>query len=264
VVVRLTINLVQVTKNGDKQERCERDDMTGINQHNQPIGRPVPGWTARPRPPRTPIEGNFCRIEILDPQKHAADLFAANRLDKDGRNWTYLGYGPFERIEDYRAWANAVAAADDPLFHTIIDRDTGKAVGVASLMRIEQASGVIETGHLNYSPLLQRKPAATEAMFLLMRRVFDELGYRRYEWKCDSLNAPSRGAAERLGFKYEGLFRQATIYKGRNRDTAWFSIIDGEWPALKRAYESWLSPSNFDAGGKQRRSLSDMITAERK
>ena len=131
-------------------------------------------------------------------------------------------------------------------------------------MRIDPAHGVIETGHLNYSPLLQKKPAATEAMFLLMRRVFDELGYRRYEWKCDALNAPSRAAAERLGFIYEGLFRQATVYKGRNRDTAWFSIIDGEWPALKRAYEAWLDPANFDAGGKQLRSLSEMIDGARR
>ena len=223
----------------------------------------MPGWTARPLPPRTPIEGRFCRIEILDPRTHAADLHAANRLDTDGRNWTYLGYGPFEREADYRAWADSVVA-DDPLFHAIIDRDTGKAVGVASLMRIDATNGVIETGHLNYSPLLQRKPAATEAMFLLMRRVFNELGYRRYEWKCDSLNAPSRAAAERLGFTYEGLFRQATIYKGRNRDTAWFSILDGEWPALKRAYEAWLAPANFDASGKQRQSLSQLMARERR
>jgi RimJ/RimL family protein N-acetyltransferase len=244
-------------------DRFERGSMTGVNQHNQPIGQPVPGWTARPRPPRTPIEGRFCRVEILDSQKHAADLFAANRLDADGRNWTYLGYGPFDRLEDYRAWVESVAPANDPLFHTIIDRETDKAVGVASLMRIDPPNGVIETGHLNYSPLLQKKPAATEAMFLLMRRVFDELGYRRYEWKCDSLNAPSRAAAERLGFKYEGLFRQATIYKGRNRDTAWFSILDGEWPALKRAYEAWLDPGNFGASGKQKQSLSALMAAER-
>jgi RimJ/RimL family protein N-acetyltransferase len=223
----------------------------------------VPGWTPRAKPPRTPIEGRFCRIEILDAGRHAADLFAANALDRDGRNWTYLGYGPFERLEDYRAWVTGVAAVDDPLFHAIIDLGTGKAVGVASLMRIDPANGVIETGHLNYSPLLQRKPAATEAMFLLMRRVFDELSYRRYEWKCDSLNAPSRAAAERLGFKYEGLFRQATIYKGRNRDTAWFSIIDGEWPGLKSAYEAWLDPSNFDGQGTQRQSLSQLIAERR-
>ena len=237
--------------------------MTGVNQHNQPIGRPVPGWTTRPKPPRAPIEGRFCRIEILDPQKHAADLFAANRLDMDGRNWTYLGYGPFDRLEDYRAWARALRQPTIRCFTpSSIAKPTRRSAS-RSLMRIDPPNGVIETGHLNYSPLLQKKPAATEAMFLLMRRVFDELGYRRYEWKCDSLNAPSRAAAERLGFKYEGLFRQATIYKGRNRDTAWFSIIDGEWPALKRAYEAWLEPGNFDASGKQKQSLSALIAAER-
>jgi RimJ/RimL family protein N-acetyltransferase len=238
--------------------------MSSINKLGQPIGDALPGWTARPAPPRTPIEGRFCRLEMLDPQKHAADLFAANSLDKDGRNWTYLAYGPFDRLEDYRGWAEKMAAGDDPLFHTIIDLATGKAVGVATLMRIDTAAGVIETGHLNYSPLLQRKPAATEAMFLLMRRVFDELGYRRYEWKCDSLNAPSRAAAERLGFIYEGRFRQATIYKGRNRDTDWFSIVDSEWPALKRAYQAWLDPANFGADGKQKRSLRALIDKERK
>jgi RimJ/RimL family protein N-acetyltransferase len=200
---------------------------------------------------------------MLDARKHAADLFAANQLDKDGRNWTYLAYGPFAKLDDYRAWVESVQKGDDPLFHAIIDLVTGKAVGVATLMRVDAPNGVIETGHLNYSPLLQRKPAATEAMFLLMRRVFDELGYRRYEWKCDSLNAPSRAAAERLGFIYEGLFRQATIYKGRNRDTCWFSMLDGEWPALKRAYEAWLDPANFDAIGAQKQSLSALIKRER-
>jgi RimJ/RimL family protein N-acetyltransferase len=209
------------------------------------------------------MEGRFCRLETLDPARHAADLFAANSLDREGRNWTYLAYGPFARLEDYQAWAEKMAAGDDPLFHAIIDLETGKAVGVATLMRIDPPNGVIETGHLNYSPLLQRRPAATEAMFLLMRRVFDELGYRRYEWKCDALNAPSRAAAERLGFKYEGIFRQATVYKGRNRDTAWYSIIDGEWPALKRAYERWLAPENFDARGQQKQPLGGLIGAAR-
>lgn len=228
-----------------------------------PIGRALANWTPRPKPPRTPIEGRFCRLEVLDAGKHAADLFAANQLDTDGRNWTYLAYGPFATLDEYRAWVETVRKGDDPLFHTIIDRTTGKAVGVATLMRVDAANGVIETGHLNYSPLLQKKPAATEAMFLLMRRVFDELGYRRYEWKCDSLNAPSRAAAERLGFIYEGLFRQASVYKGRNRDTAWFSMIDGEWPALKRAYEAWLDAANFDADGKQKNSLSALIKRER-
>ena len=141
---------------------------------------------------------------------------------------------------------------DDPLFHTVIDGQSGRAVGVASLMRIDPPVGVIEVGGINYSPLLQQKPAATEAMFLLMRRVFDELGYRRYEWKCDNLNAPSRAAAARLGFRFEGIFRQATVYKGRNRDTAWFAIIDSEWPLLEETFLRWLDPTNFDDHGQQR------------
>jgi RimJ/RimL family protein N-acetyltransferase len=156
-----------------------------------------------------------------------------------------------------------VAKGDDPLFHTIVDNQTGKAVGVATFMRIDRANGVIEVGNINYSPLLQRTPAATEAMFLMMRRVFDELGYRRYEWKCDSLNAPSRAAALRLGFQFEGIFRQAVVYKGRNRDTAWFSIIDREWPALRGAYEQWLEAANFDTEGRQRRKLTEYVEEAR-
>jgi len=209
------------------------------------------------------MEGRFCRLVPLDPGRHARELFEANSLDKDGRNWTYLFVGPFAEFESYRAWLEQVAKSDDPLFHTIIDKDTGKAVGVATFMRIDRANGAIEVGNINYSPLLQRTPAATEAMFLMMARVFDELGYRRYEWKCDSLNAPSRAAALRLGFQYEGIFRQAVIYKSRNRDTAWFSMIDSEWPALKRAYEQWLAPGNFDAEGRQQRKLNDLIAAAR-
>src|SRR5215467_11845714 len=229
----------------------------------RPTGRPVSGWTARPRPPRTPIEGRFCRVEPLESTRHAADLFAANALESTGRNWTYLMQEPFHDLDAYRDWLAQVAKADDPLFHAIVDLATGKAVGVAAFMRIDRANGVIEVGNINYSPLLQRAPAATEAMFLMMRRVFDELGYRRYEWKCDALNAPSRAAALRLGFRYEGLFRQAVVYKGRNRDTAWFSIIDGDWPALARAYRQWLGPDNFDADGRQRRRLSACIAAHR-
>jgi RimJ/RimL family protein N-acetyltransferase len=229
----------------------------------QPIGAPVPGWTARPAPPRTPMQGQFCRVEPLDPARHGEELFAANRLDAEGRNWMYLNIGPFEHLEDYRAWLDKVAAKDDPFFHAIIDLATGRAAGVAAYMRIERAHGAIEVGSINYSPLLQRRPSATEAMYLMMARVFDELGYRRYEWKCDTLNAPSRAAAARLGFQYEGRFRQAVVNKGRNRDTDWFSIIDSEWPPLKRAYEAWLAPSNFDAEGRQQRGLAELISAAR-
>lgn len=229
----------------------------------QPIGYPVPGWRARPRPPRTPLEGRLSRLEPLDPDRHAADLHAGNCQAGDPRDWTYLSYGPFETLDAYRAWADQATGNDDPLFYTIVDRPSGRAVGVASLMRIDPVNGVIEVGHIKYAPALRRTTTATEAMYLLMRRVFDELGYRRYEWKCDALNAPSRAAATRLGFVFEGIFRQAVVYKGRNRDTAWFSIIDREWPALKLASEQWLARENFDAQGRQRRRLGDLIAEAR-
>ena len=233
------------------------------NALGQPIGFPVEGWTVRPRPPRTAIEGRYCRVEPVDPVRHAADLHAANREDAEDRIWTYLSYGPFETLDDYRAWLEATCLGDDPLFHAIVDAATEKAVGVASYLRIEPRAGVIETGHINYAPLLQKTAGATEAMFLMMRRVFDELGYRRYEWKCDALNAGSRAAAERLGFAYEGIFRQATLYKGRNRDTAWYAITDGDWPAIKTAFERWLDDANFDADGRQRESLATLMAAAR-
>jgi RimJ/RimL family protein N-acetyltransferase len=234
-----------------------------LNEYGQPIGMPVPGWTARPRPPRTTMTGRFCRVEPLDVARHAPALHAANRLAPDPRAWTYLSADGFETLEAYRDWLSAISAGDDPLFHAIVDTASGEAVGVASYLRIDPGNGVIEVGHLNYSPRLQRTPAATEAMFLMMARAFDELGYRRYEWKCDSLNEPSRRAAARLGFQFEGIFRQALVYKGRNRDTAWFSIVDGEWPALREAYRQWLSPDNFDAGGRQVRTLGDLVAGMR-
>ncbi|MGE8940555.1 GNAT family N-acetyltransferase [Leptospira interrogans] len=235
-----------------------------VNTFGQPIGSPMSDWTARPRPTHDAIEGRLCRIEGLNPARHAADLHTANIAGDDGRGWTYMGYGPFATLQDYIKWAEPAAASVDPLYYTIIEKASGRAVGVASLMRIDPANGVIEVGNIKYSSALQRTPLATEAMFLLMRYVFDNLGYRRYEWKCDALNAPSRSAALRLGFTYEGIFRQAVIYKGRNRDTAWFSITDQEWPAIKGAYEAWLAPSNFDAGGKQKTRLADLISAARR
>lgn len=234
-------------------------------QHNalgQPIGVPVPGWTARPRPPRTAMEGRYCRVEPLDPARHADDLFAANAGDGEGRNWTYLSVEAPATPAAYRAWLEGMAATDDPLVHAIIAADTGRAVGIAAYLRIDPANGAIEVGHINFSPLLQRTRAATEAMYLMMRRAFDELGYRRYEWKCDSLNGPSRAAAGRLGFTYEGLFRQAVVYKGRSRDTAWFSILDSEWLALRAGFERWLDPANFDDAGRQRAQLGEYIHSD--
>jgi RimJ/RimL family protein N-acetyltransferase len=234
---------------------------THQNHLGQPIGFPLPGWTARPRPPKSAMTGVHCRLEPLEPARHAQALFEAHGLDRDGRNWTYLPVGPFADFAAYRIWATAVAVSEDPLFFTIIEAASDRPVGVASYLRIDPGIGSIEVGNIHYSPLIQRTPIATEAMFLMMRRVFEELGYRRYEWKCDALNAPSRRAALRYGFRYEGLFRQATIYKGRNRDTTWFAMLDREWPYLKRAYEQWLSPDNFTADGQQKTALGDLTQA---
>ena len=229
-----------------------------FNHLGQPVGAQLPGWSARQPPPRTAIEGRFCRVEPLDPERHAAELYAANSEDRDGRIWTYLPQGPFAALDDYHAALAAATRRPNALAHAIVTRADGRAAGVASYLAIVPEAGSIEVGSNAYSPRLQRKAAATEAMYLLMRRVFDELGYRRYEWKCDSLNAASRAAAQRLGFRYEGLFRQATVYKGRNRDTAWFSILDSEWPGLRDAFERWLDAANFDADGNQRRSLKSL------
>ena len=226
---------------------------------DQPVGFPLPGWTLPPKPPRTAMAGRYCRVEPLDPGRHAAELHEANSRDPDGRAFTYLFSGPFGSIDAYLRWMQSSCLGEDPLFHAIVDSATGKAVGVASYLRIDTNNGVIEVGHINYSPLLQRTRAATEAMYLMMKRAF-ELGYRRYEWKCDSLNAPSRAAAQRLGFSYEGIFRQAVVYKGRNRDTAWYAAIDREWPELEKAYARWLAPENFDAAGKQRLRLSALTS----
>lgn len=232
--------------------------MSTVNALGQPIGDPVPGWTARPRPPKTPVEGLYCRLEPVDPNRHAEDLFVAWRADTTGQGWTYLAYGPFESAEAFHAWMVKTCLGDDPVFYAVIDRKTGKAVGLMSYLRIDPAVGVIEIGHIGLSPALQQTVASTEAQFLMMQRAFDELGYRRYEWKCDDLNTPSRRAAIRLGFQFEGVFRQATIYKGRNRDTAWYAIIDRDWPRLRAAFERWLLPENFDVNGRQILSLGEI------
>ena len=230
--------------------------MTRKNDFDQPIGDDLPtGWVSPPMPPRQIMEGARLRVEPIDPAKHASDLFEANRLDQSGEGWTYLAYGPFQDQTEYRAWMETTCTGDDPMFWAYVDTATEKAIGLGSYLRIEPTAGVIEVGHIRFSPKLQRTAHATEAMYLKMKNVFD-LGYRRYEWKCDALNAPSRRAAERYGFKFEGIFRQATHYRGRNRDTAWFSIIDTEWPGIRAAHEAWLAPANFDEQGGQLQPLS--------
>jgi RimJ/RimL family protein N-acetyltransferase len=234
-----------------------------LNALGQPIGEALDGWQVPPRPTALVLDGEACRLERLDPDRHANDLYAANGLDVEGRNWTYLPIGPFDTFEAYVDWLRLVAPGSDPYFFAILDRATGRAVGVASYLRIDPAAGSIEVGHINFSPLVQRTTVATEAMFLMMAHAFG-LGYRRYEWKCDALNAPSRAAADRLGFIFEGVFRQATIYKGRSRDTAWYSILDREFPALETAFRAWLSAANRDTGGRQRRRLGELIAEARR
>ena len=225
-----------------------------VNRFGQPVGPELTGWHPPPRPARTVLDGRFCRVEPLDVERHARQLHDANAADTDGRLWTYLFSGPFATFEEYRAWLEPRPASEDPLFFAFVDKARMRAVGTGAYLRIDPANGVMEVGHLAFSPPMQRTPVATEAMYLMMRHAF-ELGYRRYEWKCDALNAASRRAAERLGFTFEGIFRQAVVYKGRSRDTAWYSIIDREWPAFDAAFRSWLDPSNFDADGRQRTSL---------
>jgi RimJ/RimL family protein N-acetyltransferase len=227
------------------------------NNLGQPIGDPVSDWKPVALPPRTSITGRYCRIEPLDVERHLHDLYDAFSEDAEGSLWTYMAVGPFASIDDFQAWMKPASKTNDPLFHALIDLSTGKAVGMAAYMRIKQDVAVIEVGNISYSPRLQRTPTATEAMFLMMKRVFHELGYRRYEWKCDSLNEASRRAAERLGFNFDGLFKQAVIYKGRNRDTAWYSILDSDWPRLENAYRKWLSVDNFDKKGHQKQRLQE-------
>lgn len=228
---------------------------TRLNTFNQPIGPHVPGWTPRQRPPRQVLQGRTCRLEPLNVEAHGDSLYAAYCAQTDGSDWTYLFVGPFPDAASYRTYLEGAAASADPQHWAVVDQASGSAVGTLSLMRIDPVHGAIEVGNVTFSPLMKRTPVSTEAQFLLMHFVFETLGYRRYEWKCDALNAPSRQAALRLGFSFEGIFRQAVIYKGRSRDTAWFSIIDSEWPARRAAFERWLAPENFDASGQQRSRL---------
>jgi RimJ/RimL family protein N-acetyltransferase len=215
---------------------------------------PLAGWTPPPAPVRASLEGRRVRLEPLTVD-HAEALHAAFAEDREGALWEFLPYGPFERGEDYARWAGEMTRAGDPLFFAI--RAGGAPLGVASYLRIAPTAGSIEIGHICLGPRLRRTAAATEALALMIGWAF-EAGYRRLEWKCDALNAASRRAAQRLGLSFEGVFRQAGVVKGRNRDTAWYAAIDAEWPRLREAYETWLAPGNFDAEGRQRRSLSEL------
>ncbi|MGI9659395.1 MAG: GNAT family N-acetyltransferase [Gaiellaceae bacterium] len=229
--------------------------MSRTNEHGQPIGEPVAGWSPRPLPPATALTGRYCRVEPLAPTEHGHDLYEAFAAETTGALWTYMSQGPFTDFASFETWLDQIAGESDPMFHTILA--DGTASGLAAYLRIAPAMGVIEVGNISFAPRLQRTRAATESMYLMMRRAFDELGYRRYEWKADALNAPSGRAALRLGFTYEGMFKQAVVYKGRNRDTAWYAITDAEWPRVRDALEAWLDPANFDADGHQLQSLED-------
>lgn len=215
-------------------------------------------WQPRPRPERKVLEGRYVRLEPLSAAGHGDGLFEASSVtDADGR-FRWLFEVPPENRAAFQPWLDKVEASNDPLFFAVIDKASGKIAGRQTLMRIEPAFGVIEIGNIYWGPLISRKPAATEAQFLFAQYAFDELGYRRYEWKCNNNNEPSKRAAERFGFTFEGIFRQHLVVKGENRDTAWYSIIDKEWPELKKAYEAWLDPANFDAAGQQKRRLEEL------
>lgn len=224
-------------------------------QTTRPVGFAVPDWIVPPQPTGEVLDGQYVRLEPLDAEAHAALLYRAYQADD--WVWDYIPYGPFHSAAQYHRWVRETVENKYHFFYAIYNKAERTFTGVASYLRIYPGRGSIEVGNINFAPMMQGTPAATEAMFLMMQWAFD-VGYRRYEWKCDALNAPSRRAAQRLGLSYEGVFRQALVYKGRNRDTAWFAAIDQEWPALKAAFEVWLSPSNFDETGQQRERLSDL------
>jgi RimJ/RimL family protein N-acetyltransferase len=224
------------------------------------LGLPVDPTPARTPQPTT-LTGRFVRLVPLDPIAHAEALYDASHGGEREELWRYLFDGPYPDVDAFKARLRQMAATRDPLFFTILDNGSGNPVGYASYMRIEPTHRSIEVGSILFTPPLQRTPGATEAMYLMARHVFDDLGYRRYEWKCNALNEPSRRAALRLGFSFEGIFRQHMIIKGRNRDTAWFSMLDSEWPARKSNFEQWLAASNFDLQGRQKKSLASLNRA---
>jgi RimJ/RimL family protein N-acetyltransferase len=221
------------------------------------VSEDLSNWQPRPRPERKIMEGRYVRLEPLDARKHGDGLYEASTVPDAERRFAWLFENPPQSRAEFDAWLTKVEASQDPLYFAVIDKASGKVAGRQTLMRIDQNHGVIEIGSIYWGPEISRKPAATEAQYLFACYAFDELGYRRYEWKCHNDNAPSKRAAERFGFTFEGIFRQHMVAKGKNRDTAWYSIIDTEWPALKKAYEAWLDPSNFDGEGVQKKRLDE-------
>lgn len=219
-------------------------------------------WQTRPRPERQILEGKFVRLEPLNAAKHGDDLYEASTVADVEERFQWLYETPPASRQEFDEWLIEKEKSEDPLFFAVIDKKTGKVTGRQTLMRIDPANGVAEIGNIYWGPLMARTPAATEAQYLFMQYIFDTLGYRRYEWKCNNANIPSKKAAERFGFEFEGIFRQHLIVKGKNRDTAWYSVIDADWPDLNTAYKQWLSDDNFDENGLQKMRLSDYIKAK--
>lgn len=238
--------------------------MTRVNEFQQPIGEPVENWQGAQYPTKTMINGQYCRLEPISVAAHSQALFDALSQAEDERDWTYLLSGPFGDLAEYQTYLARLETLNDPLHYAIIDLSRQQAVGSIALMRIDAQQGVIEIGGVTYSSQLKRTRLATEAISLLLQYTLGELGYRRVEWKCNAYNHPSRAAALRLGFTYEGLFRQAMVVRGHNRDTTWFSIIDSDFPALQKAYQQWLARDNFDQQGQQRQKLGELIENQRK
>ncbi len=218
-----------------------------------PVVNPLPPGSV---PDLRPLPGRWIRLDPLHVERHAKSLYASiDGKDPEGKLWTYMPYGPFASEEVFTNWLREKQAARDPWFYAFVNRATGEALGMGAFMRVDAANGSIEIGNIWLSPALQRTREGTEAIYLMMRHCFDDLGMRRLEWKCDALNAPSRKSAARYGFSFEGIFRQHYIIKGRNRDTAWFSLLDGEWPTVRAGFEAWLDETNFDAGGTEKAKL---------
>lgn len=229
--------------------------MTMLNHFGQPIGDALPDWKPCERPTRVQLDGLWCRLEPLSCEHHSQDLFKAWHSIDDNRDWTYLSVDRPATQADCDRFISGQEKSEDPVFFAVVDLKTQRAVGSVSLMRIDAVNGVAEIGWVNWSPLMKRTRFGTEAIYLLQRYLFDTLKYRRCEWKCHSLNEPSKLAAQRFGFQYEGMFRQAIVNKGHNRDTCWYSVLDNEWPVSKVAFDRWLSPDNFTAEGQQKQRL---------
>lgn len=233
--------------------------MNEQNEFGQILGQRLENFKPSLRPEKSVIKGRFCTLDSLDIIKYSKELYASLQMDNPGQSWTYLSYGPFNSYDEFHGWLEEISQSEsDTLVYAILDTKTNIPIGYCSYLRINPQHSSIEIGNLHFSKLLSKSTAATEAMYLLMREAFENLGYRRYEWKCNALNAQSLKAAKRLGFQFEGIFRQCNVFKNRNRDTAWFSIIDSEWPELKVKFEKWLDITNFDENGHQINSLGDI------